>query len=97
MAYFSIGEAAARAGNAAMNEKAIELAKKAAGGLGSYPWREFASRWVARAQARAGQVEGVKARVEGLKDPEEVVAVCLGAVEGLLPEEDSRAGLDTSR
>jgi tetratricopeptide (TPR) repeat protein len=52
---------------------------------------------IAEAEARAGQVEGVKAWVETLKEPEEVVAVCLGAVEGLLGEEGITAGLDRSR
>jgi len=50
---------------------------------------------IAQAQARAGQVEEVKAWVDALREPEEVVAVCLGAVEGSLPEEGSKATTDT--
>jgi hypothetical protein len=38
---------------------------------------------VAEAEARGGDVGSVKGWVETLKDPEDIVHVCLGAVKGL--------------
>jgi len=43
---------------------------------------------IAQAQARAGEVEAVKGWIEKLTEPAEVVNACLGAVRGLLGEED---------
>jgi tetratricopeptide (TPR) repeat protein len=42
---------------------------------------------IAQAQARAGQADSLRAWVQTLKEPRDVVEVCLGAVRGLLGEE----------
>jgi hypothetical protein len=65
-------------------------AVRSAAGIGEAWWRNWAYATIAQAQVRAGEVAGVKAWVETLTVPQEVVEACLGAVKGLRGQDEGK-------
>jgi hypothetical protein len=88
--YYCIAEAHATVGDRGASREAFELAKQAAAAIEDALEKRWAYGRIAQAQARAGEVETVRGWVEKLTEPEEVVDACLGAVRGLLGEEEEK-------
>lgn len=52
-------------------------------------WKRRAYYDIAKAQARASEIEDLKVWIETLADPNDVLAACLGAAEGLVRDTES--------
>jgi hypothetical protein len=89
-----IQEATSQVETCSSTDEAESEAKDSAGAMATAPssydplHKAWAYEQIAIVLTGAGEVENVKAWVETLTDPSEVVSACLGAVKGLQGEED---------